>query len=893
MENFSNHNLSKEELVSLVNEQTKELAKLQNGTNKFKSFFNSSINGRYKSTPDGKFIEVNTALVDMLGYETEEELLEIDIISQLYFDSNDRESSFEVQDSEDIKMYHFRKKNGTSIWVEDYVKSIRDEAGNIIHYEGILKDVSERKKRKVLLKISEEGYKIHELKDFNEFIMNELGQLIDTTNFYIAFFNENRETISIPFIAGEDADEEFPIGKSMTGYLIKKGKPLFVKSKEYKRLIDSGTIELIGTFPKVWLGVPLSVNDKVMGAIVVQSYNDEGAYQLADVELLEFVSSHISLAVQRKKIEQEIAVSKQVLRKVLDNIPIKVFWKDRDSKFLGCNKSSLKEMNIENEEDVIGKSDFDFHEKEDAKKYRDDEDAIMRSGVPKLNYQETQIKKGKEHIYITSKLPFYDEKDNVIGLVGTSDDITEQKEIEVKLKKAIEEANAANLSKSTFLSNMSHEIRTPMNAILGYSQLLQDDDNLTKVQQENLRTINRSGEHLLELINDILDMSKIEAGRVSLKQTDFSFIELLKEVEQLFKLKAEQKHIEFSFKLDEKIPKAIVADESKIKQVIINLIGNALKFTSTGFVKVTVETGTNNLMFVKVKDSGKGILKEEQETVFKPFEQAQKGAAVKGGTGLGLAISKKLASLMEGDIEVESELGNGAEFIFSFNYLEGEESKLEENIEVLKVEALSPEMKGFKVAIVDDRFENRDILFKKLDPLGFATQMAENGQEAVDLYKEWKPDIILMDVVMPVMDGVEATRQILEIAGDHDVKIFVVSASALESEQKEIMELGATIFIKKPVKFDELLAEMHDKAGVQFIYQNKQSEVKEEGVSVTPADVPEDFKSKLLNAADEGDFMLLQDLVAALEKETNKPFKIIEDYIDEMEFEAIVNWLES
>ena len=893
MEKLSHINLSKEELLILVNEQKEAFVKLQNGDKKYKTFFSSSINGRYKSTPEGRFIEVNMVLVDMLGYDTEEELLEIDIISQLYFDSKDRESSFEAQDSEDIKMYQLRKKNGASIWVEDYVERIRDEAGNVIHYEGILKDVSERKKRKVLLKISEEGYKIHELKDFNEFIMNELGQLIDTTNFYIAFFNENRETISIPFIAGEDADEEFPIGKSMTGYLIKKGKPLFVKSEEYKKLIDTGTIELIGTFPKVWLGVPLSVNDKVMGAIVVQSYNDESAYQLEDVELLEFVSSHISLAVQRKKSEQEIAVSKQVLRKVLDNIPIKVFWKDRDSKFLGCNKSSLEEMSIENEQDVIGKSDFDFHEKEDAKKYRDDEEAIMRSGVPKLNYQESQIKNGKEHIYITSKLPFYDEKDNVIGLVGTSDDITEQKETEIKLKKAIEEANAANLSKSTFLSNISHEIRTPMNAILGYSQLLQDDDNLTKVQQENLRTINRSGEHLLELINDILDMSKIEAGRVSLKLTDFSFIELLKEVEQLFKLKAEQKKIEFSFKLDEKIPKVIVADESKVKQVIINLIGNALKFTSTGFVKVTVETAANNLMFVKVKDSGKGILKEEQETVFKPFEQAQKGAIVKGGTGLGLAISKKLANLMEGDIEVESEFGNGAEFIFSFNYLKGEESKLEEHIEVLKVKALSSEMKGFKVAIVDDRFENRDILFKKLDPLGFATQMAKNGQEAVDLYKEWKPDIILMDVVMPVMDGVEATRQILEIAGDHDVKIFVVSASALESEQKEIMELGATIFIKKPVKFDELLAEMHDKAGVQFIYQNKQSEVKEEGVNVIPADVPEDFKSKLLNAANEGDFMLLQDLVVALEKETNKHFKIIEDYIDEMEFGAIVNWLES
>lgn len=893
MEKFSNDNLSKDELIALVNEQKKELANFQNSTNKNNTFFNSSINGRYKLTPDGKFIEVNPALVDMLGYASKEELLGIDTISQLYFDSNDRESSFSEPNSDEIKMYHFRKKNGTSIWVEDYVKSIKDEAGNVVYFEGILKDVSERKKRKVLLKISEEGYKIHELKDFNKFIMKELGQLIDTTNFYIAFFNKDRETISIPFIAGEDVEEEFPIGKSMTGYLIKKGKPLLVKSKEYKKLIDSGKIELIGTFPKVWLGVPLKVNEIVIGAIVVQSYDDESAYQLGDVELLKFVSSHISLAVQRKKIEQEIAVSKQVLRKVLDNIPIKVFWKDRDSTFLGCNKSSLKEMNIENEEDVIGKSDFDFHEKVDAEKYRADEEAIMLSGIPKLNYQETQIKEGKERMYITSKLPFCDEKGNVIGIVGTSDDITEQKETEVKLKKAIEDANAANLSKSTFLSNMSHEIRTPMNAILGYSQLLQDDDNLTKTQQENLKTINRSGEHLLELINDILDMSKIEAGRVTLKKYDFNFTELLKEVEQLFKLKAEQKNIKFSFKLDEKIPKVIIADKSKVKQVIINLIGNALKFTIKGFVKVTVEIGKNNMMFVKIKDSGKGISKEDQKTVFKPFEQAQKGAAVEGGTGLGLAISKKLANLMEGDIEVESDFEKGSEFIFSFNYLEGEEKKLEENIKMLKVEALSPEMKDIKVAIVDDRFENRDILFKKLNPLGFTTRMAENGQEAVNLYKEWKPDIILMDVVMPVMNGVEATRQILEMAGDHDVKIFVVSASALESEQKEIMELGATIFIKKPVKFDELLAEMHNKAGVQFIYKNNQIETSEERISVSPEDVPKAIKIKLLNAAAEGDFMLLQDLVATLEEETNKSFKIIEDFIDEMEFEAIVNWLET
>lgn len=895
MKNFSDSNLSKDELKALIIEQKEELVKLENANNRYKTFFNNSLNGRYKSTPEGKFIEVNEALVDMLGYDTKEELLNIDIISQLYFNSKDRESSFEDINPQEIKMYHFRKKNGTSIWVEDYMKSVKDEKGNVIYYEGILKDVSERKKRKILLKISEEGYKIHELKDFNKFIMNELGQLIDTTNFYIAFFNKDRETISIPFISGEDAEEEFPVGKSMTGYLIKNGKPLLIKSKEYKNLIASGKIELIGTFPKVWLGVPLVVDNQVIGAIVVQSYDDKNAYQKGDIELLEFVSSHISLAVQRKKIEQEIAVSKQILRKVLDNIPIKVFWKDNELRFLGCNKAFCKSIEIDNENEVIGKTDFDFCEKNNAEIYERDDKSVMKSGIPKLKYQEFLVLNGKKRWITTSKLPFFDKNNKVIGIVGTSEDITERKETEIKLKNAIEEANAANLSKSTFLSNMSHEIRTPMNAILGYSQLLQDDDNLTKTQQENLKTINRSGEHLLELINDILDMSKIEAGRVTLKQTDFNFTALLKEVEQLFKLKAEQKNIDFTFKLDEKIPKAIVADESKVKQIIINLIGNALKFTSKGFVKVTVKVGLNNIMSVKIKDSGKGILKEEQETIFKPFEQAKKGGTVKGGTGLGLAISKKLSNLMEGDILVDSDQGKGAEFQFSFKYSVGNESELAENFKMLKVKALNPKMKGLKVAIVDDRFENRDILYKKLNPLGFDTRMAENGQESVDLYKEWKPDIILMDVVMPIMNGVEATRQILELAkqNKHEVKIFVVSASALESEQKEIMEIGATAFIKKPVKFDELLAEMHEKSGVQFIYHNNNDENTIEIINVKPEDIPEPIKLKLLDAAAEGDFMLLQDLVETLEKETNKSFKLIADFIDEMEFEEIVNWLEA
>lgn len=846
-----------------------------------------------------------------------------------------------------------------------------------------------------------------------------MGKIIDVSNSYIAYYNEERQTISVPFISGEEAEDEFPVANTLTGYVIRNRKPLLVGENEFKELEDAGEIELIGVASKIWLGVPLIIDDEVIGAIVVQSYDDEHAYNQNDIELLEFVSSYISSAIQKnvqilelrkfslaveqsantivitdtngnieyvnskftestgyskeealginprilnsgnqpaayyakmwktisagkewkgefqnksksgklywervaitpiknkegivtnymaikedvtlqksterklRKVTTEATLAKEVLRNVLDNIPIKVFWKDTDSKYLGCNKAYLKEKSLNSEEDMIGKSDFDIHKKEDAKKYRADEVNIMLSGKAQLNYQESSFYTGKERWFVASKLPFYDENNNVIGIIGTSEDITERRENEIQLKKATESAISANLSKSIFLSNMSHEIRTPLNAILGYSQLLQDGDNLTKVQYENLQTINRSGEHLLALINDILDMSKIEAGRITLKHADFNFAVMLKEVEGLFKFKAAQKNIELSVISKNYIPENIFADESKIRQVIINIIGNALKFTSKGFVRITIDVLEGNFINVSVKDSGVGILEEEQENVFKPFEQAQKGARVSGGTGLGLAISKKFAILMEGDITIKSEFGKGSEFSFTFGFKESQQVENNQETEELKVVSLVPEMKGLKLAVVDDRFENRDILLQKLNPLGFDIKQAENGEEAIELYKSWKPDIILMDVVMPVLNGIEATRQILQIKGDHDVKIFIVSASALESEQQEVMEIGATVFIKKPVNFVDLLAEMVDKGGVKFVYEVKKKNEIHYGEA---SEVSEVEKEKFINAALEGDFLLLEELLIGLESSTNKTFKHLDDCIKEMEFEELINWLKS
>ncbi|WP_372744764.1 PAS domain-containing protein [Lutibacter sp.] len=1024
-------NLSELELQTLVKSQQEELNSLREKYEHCKIWFDNSIDGYYRSSLEGKFIEANLSLITMMGYGSKEEFLNIDIKSELYFTTKDRDEVIEQSESDIRKIHKVRRKDGSPIWVEDYVRKIFDNNGKFLFYEGIIRDVTEVEKskrvQKVLLKISQKGYKVDHLRELNEFIRIELGKLIDTTNFYIAFYNEKEQTLNIPFMTGEDFEGDFPAEKSMTGYLIKKNEPVLVKSQEFEKLIETGEIELLGAFPKVWLGVPLRVNNKVIGAIVVQSYEDENAYSIEDIELLNFISSQISIIVQRKKVIQENAISKQVLRKVLDNIPIKVFWKDLDSKFLGVNAASIKEKNFKNENDVIGKTDFDFYDKKWAQKYRNDELEIMKSGVPKLNYIETQVVNGEERSYKSSKLPFYDAKNkiigiigtseditekldnenklknitneislakevlrkvldnipikvfwknkeskflgcneaflkdnsftneeeiigksdfdfndridaekyrsddvaimlsgnpklnyqqsyirngeerwtrtsklpffdeekNVIGVIGTSEDITERLENEKKLKKATEEAIAANLSKSTFLANMSHEIRTPMNAILGYSQLLQEDDNLTNEQQENLKTINKSGEHLLALINDILDMSKIEAGRVDVNLTNFDFIELLKEVEQLFKNKATSKNLDLDFKVGLSVPKLMLADESKIKQVIINLLGNAIKFTNSGYVHVVVENINNQLLKVDVRDSGCGIDIEDQLAIFKPFEQAKTGSEVIGGTGLGLAISRKFANLMGGDITIESAPKVGSVFTFTFKFEQGNELKTIDQVKARKVISLVPEMQGLKLAIVDDRFENRDILYKKLQPMGFDLKMAENGLEAVELYKTWKPDIILMDVVMPIMSGVEATRKIFEIAGNHPVKIFIVSASALESEQKEVMEIGATVFIKKPVIFNTLITELSDKGNVKFIYENEKKivEAKEEEGSIT--EISNNVKNQFIEAASKGDFLLLQELLVELKNNTSKSFKDLENCIEELEFEELINLLKS
>lgn len=473
---------------------------------------------------------------------------------------------------------------------------------------------------------------------------------------------------------------------------------------------------------------------------------------------------------------------------------------------------------------------------------------------------------------------------------------TLQREVEERTR-AEQAAEQANQAKSHFLASMSHEIRTPLNAVLGFTQLLLMDEQLGKSHRQTLETVYRSGEHLLALLNDILEMSKIEAGRVELHPVHFDLWAALDDQQATFAVLARQAGLTFEVVRTEDLPRWVFADEQKLRQVLHNLLGNALKFTSTGGVVLRAknDTDTNGTRLVfEVEDSGPGIPEESRESVFQTFEQLSADKGRKGGTGLGLAISKAYVELMGGSIVVRGEMGVGSIFAFEIPFEPGSVQDAKGKQTANRVVRLADGQGEKRVLVVDDNVANREILSRMLSLAGFTVREASEGQAACKEFQSWHPHLILLDMIMPVMDGFEVLQHLQTTEAGRAVPVIAVTASVLQEDEERVLAAGASAFLKKPFKSSELYTLLQSLLRVKFQEVDEAVGLPQEYTPITPdmslrslATLSEQTRTELLEAAISLDTERMTLCIGELADKNHEAAAILERLANEFRFNAI------
>ncbi|TAE57982.1 MAG: response regulator [Nostocales cyanobacterium] len=473
---------------------------------------------------------------------------------------------------------------------------------------------------------------------------------------------------------------------------------------------------------------------------------------------------------------------------------------------------------------------------------------------------------------------------------------------EAKAKELATKAEAANQAKSAFIANMSHELRSPLNAVIGFSQLMLRAKNLPIDQYENAGIIHRSGEYLLTLINHILDLSKIEAGKATLNEHDFDLYRLLDDLEDMLNLRATQAGLELIFERSENVPRYVYTDEVKLRQVLINLLSNAIKFTPSGVIMLTVSVNDQpkeNIFSIhfSVRDTGVGIAASEIPRLFDAFSQAEAGREMQEGTGLGLAISQKFVQMMGGNIAVESQLGKGSTFYFQIQAKIGQAQVYNLNQERKRVLSLAPGQPTYKILAVDDKPINRQLLIKLLEPLGFEIQEASNGQEAIRIWDEWEPHLIWMDMRMPVMDGYDATKHIKSTTKGNATAVIALTASVLEEEKAIVLSAGCDDFLRKPFAEHTIFDALSKHLGVKFIYEENQMEslgqVEEKTLNSQHFRCMDQvWINKFYEAVLEADNNIVLDLIQAIPQTEIFLIQSITKLTRQFEFEKLVDLIE-
>lgn len=660
---------------------------------KQKAFIENLVNSTSEAIvitdPSGKIVMINREFHKLFGYTFDEAInknIYDMIVPERLKDDAIAITKFVTPYQQETRETIRKDKFGNEIQVSLVATGISiDEkiVGNIAIYKNISIEKKNQVLQEILYNISSAALTQVDVDKLYSTIVKELGKIWDTNNFFIALYEKKSETVSLPFFSDEkDSFNEIPINKTITGYLIKTNQSVLLKENDMRQLEQAGEIDLVGTDCKVWMGVPLRVENDVIGVMCLQDYNDENKFTKDDLNVLDFIANHIAVAIQR--------------RITLDNL-------------------------------------------------------------------------------ITAR----------------------------------QKAEDAAQSKQLFMSTMSHEIRTPLNEVIGITNLLLQD-NPREDQMDFIKTLRFSGNHLLTLVNDVLDYNKMESGKIVFEQTQFNLNDFLDEIMRSYSFRSKAKHLDFTIKKEGDLPAEVIGDQIRLNQILSNLLSNALKFTKRGGITVTIrelerKNRKANLQF-SVRDTGIGIPDEMHEAIFESFTQASADTTRRfGGTGLGLAICKKLVELQGGKIHVISELGLGSTFIFNL-FLEVPDESVKAN-EVKTVESYSyVGLEGKKILIAEDNKINFFVTNKFLTGWGIIVTHAENGQLAIEKIQQEDFDLVLMDLHMPIMDGIEATRRIRE-SSDPKIKnipIVALTAAIMSENHDKIEELNINDYVLKPFKPHDL-----------------------------------------------------------------------------------------
>ena len=879
------------ELERRIDERSAEVADL----------YDNAPCGYHSLDKDGVFVQINQTELDWLGYEREE------LLGKVRFRSLLSPESVQVFDQlfavvqkrgfgEPVE-YEVVRKDGSRFPVLVNATARMDETGNFLHSRATVFDITERKKqekrqsrqRQTLEKLALGVSRSEILESIIQYLSQELPEAVCS----ILIVDAEKRQLLLGARSG------LPTGVSaisQCGVIQDKISPPTVSQRPslgiYHQLMQNAGFAAQHT---EWI---VAGNGQLLGALVIH-WRQIKPISPDDMELMIEAAHWAGIAIENVNTREQLrklstAVDQSPAATVITDLKGDITYVN--PRFTDVTGYSLTE--------AIGKNPRILKSgRTPPEVYQDLWQTIAAGQEWKGEFLNRKRNGGLfwEKASITA---IRDEQGAVSAYLAVKEDITEQKFAQQALLRAKEEAESATRMKSAFLANMSHEIRTPMNAILGFTELLLRDDSLSVQQRHYLTTVSRSGEHLLELLNDVLETSKIEAGQMRINSAPFDIRLMLDYLDSMFRQKIEDKSLVFSVDADRLEYGHFVADQQKLRQIVINLLGNALKFTQAGRIDLRVWTEpcsggepTECYLFFEVADTGMGIAAADQESIFQVFSQTREGAQI-GGTGLGLSISRSLARMMGGDIVVESEPGKGSCFRVHICARAVVAAKLRPMKK--RVVGLVESGARRRILIVDDEILNREFLQSFLLQIGFDVAEATDGDTALGLIASWQPDLVLMDVMMPGMDGNATTRKIREQWPE--LKVVGLSANVFEEAERKAYESGMNLYVRKPYKEIELLHAIGEMLSVTFRYEDEHGGA---GSEVMAANcfkpdlslLADEQISALSQAASFGDYYHLLELLAEIDAPAGGPLQesvqCMREMVEKYDYEALENFLGS